>query len=402
MGKHSDHGSRIPEKGHEGLVPEEGLLSDDDLQAEVPTETISEDPSLVLQLFTDRLFTTLQGISLAVGTSAGLHLVVPFSGSDHWSSAVERVGLGLVAGATLTLVGKRLNQAFEGRSFKTLWHSGDRTTALARACVSSLGIAAFWSGPVFWAQGAYSDFSRNQQTLSEMQGYRETVQGWREDPASLPSVEEIAVQFHEEVIRSTGAEGQMTPQALAKMALFFDGLNVQWSPDIPQSLLEEREGVTIFEDRGKIWRIQILNPASWLVVGETESWWISADADGEGTSSTFGAAFPEDRQMADLRVLLNVSGKLDGETAIDDLVTQTGELPALHPDFVPQRNWTAAFLPAEINQYWRQKVLVQGQEGFQAWLTTTDAQVKTAADELFGTAALEDESSYGNLSAMIQ
>lgn len=365
-----------------------GIISSTELKI---STVKSSQVSNLTKIWSRRIINLVEGTSLGLGTFTLAYNLT--ENLDPVVSYLTRVGVGGGVGTAFVLASSKLDDYLGESGFKQLYKKGDSKKAVIRTLHTTAGVVAFW-GFLPTLNGITNDIGSNKTIEEETAVKVEDMKSYKEDPRVLPATIEIGARFQSDIISSLSSDGNITPEAMAKMALYNDGERVEWDPNFLENLDFERSWD--IDHNGEKWTVLYLNPESWVVSGPKLSWWVGVDANGRTVKDEFEYKFGKQKSFDELRKILNNSGKIDGKPAIEDLVGAVDSNQELTGSFGDGEKNLLALAPFEWNQAWREKVRINNNELKEEILEQKNASVWIADEKLFGVTALSIPDSYAS------
>lgn len=327
----------------------------------------------------------------------------------HLGNFVLRFGLGVTAATAGYKLAKRFPK-YSGEESLLKLLKEDTSKGLKIAALVALETMAIFYSVDQGVVGLRNDFVQNATvSLNVLDAIEDPLnEEYGDDKYYLPPVANQERMFLQEVIGLMDADGSFTPEALAKLAIYFDG----WS-FIPNSSLlaegepmrsgrgdfwwkfgldgaeyeEQNEETQDVEDKG-YWRIVCLNGKDWELKSTNGAGWVMQ----RGTDSTtiidnFDALCAEDSMcVADLSPTIHGSGLIDGESILEQIVPNI-ELPETTNEIkeLEDEIWKLALLPvvpSELSKHWSEDIGGRLEGEKQAWWASVDASF----NELFNAA----------------
>lgn len=339
------------------------------------------------------LLRVFEAASLGVGVaSLSYPLVEQVAGS-----LALRGGAGVLASLAFLKLDRKLTESMNSVSSAKSKYS----QLIANISRSGLKTAAFLAFlPTLSA--TWSDLLKNEETAYKMETIRDRIEVYRANPGVTPAFLDVQSDFQKDIISSLGDDESLTPQALAKMALYNDGEFVRWNV-VEEGVWDEggvsQERSWTFSDRGEAWKIVYsVNTNNWLVMGPHNSWEVGPDLEGEVVGGTLLDKFPDSPVVSYLEWDLSESGLIDGKPAIEDLLNQLKRPEPIPSGFEDRLNKlleiSRGFLPSEWNRASRVESLEYAKQIESAYVDGYASAAAVIKEREFGVAAAEDFHSY--------
>lgn len=343
------------------------------------------------------LLRSFEAASLGVGTASLSYPLVSSVVEQAEPSMALRATAGLLAGFVFLKTEQKLSEYNANGSFLQFLKEGDYARMTAEVVRGGLRTAAFWAFMPTLA-ATWSDLLKNEATAYKVESIRDRIEVYREDAGMAPAFLEVQADFQKDIIKSLGEDASVTPQSLAKMALYNDGEFVRWN-GLPDD--SPRVKVWNFSDRGRDWSIAYYDTNHWYVMGPNTSWEVGIDVEGAPVGETLRDQFPNSRLAKTLGQGLTESGLIDGKPAIMDILTQVKPAEPIPAFFDEGLGKLSGFLPLELNRDTRKEVIDNAKQIEGRYLDGYEANALELKEREFGAGALQNPHSYASTLSLI-
>lgn len=350
------------------------------------------------------LLRTFEAASLGIGVASLSYPLASSMVEQAAGSMMLRSTAGILAGITFLKADQKLSADTARHSFSQFLEKKDYPRLTATIFRQGLRTIAFWAFlPTLMA--IWSDLSENEETAYQLEAIRTKIETWMEDAGMTPAFLELQADFQTNIIASLDKDGTLTPQALAKMALYNDGAWVQWN-----SLEYEgpREKTWLVSEYGMDWTIICYDINHWYVAGPTIAWELDTTADlgeevvGETVGETLQKKFPNDPLAKTLEKRLKESGLTNGNPAIMDILKGvTPMTTSIPPSFNQGLDDLSGFLPTELNRDIRRRMLHNAKQIEADYSRHYAAEAMEVKEHQFGVDSLQDPHSYASILSFI-
>lgn len=232
----------------------------------------------------------LSSASLGLGVMATL---APFSvalGLNPTIAFGSRLAVSMGASALLHTFNNRILKGFSGKTFKELLHDGEKEELVRRTIYTGVNSIATFGVLPFLAVGAW-DYMENRSLEEQLKLISDQLHAYETEPSSLPGMVEVNSNLLRDVGNDLAVDGSMTPESAAKLALFFDGAQIE--QDSERFTLGACEKTWPINDSATTnGLVCYRSPDNWMLISGEHSWWMGPEAEGPKVQDFMKVQFP--------------------------------------------------------------------------------------------------------------